>query len=75
VKVHFEEIAWDDFVDWHLADAGIVKKILELIQDARRSPFKGLGKPEPLKGSPGRYWSRRIDREHRLVLFGRRQGR
>jgi toxin YoeB len=45
----------------------MLAKINELIRDVRRSPFKGLGKPEPLKGELAGWWSRRITREHRLV--------
>jgi toxin YoeB len=67
VNVHFAASAWDDFGAWHAEDAAIVRKLLELIHDIRRTPFKGLGKPEPLKGPFAGYWSRRIDREHRLI--------
>jgi toxin YoeB len=45
----------------------ILRRINELIKDCRRSPFDGIGKPEPLKGDLSGYWSRRIDDEHRLV--------
>jgi toxin YoeB len=45
----------------------LLKRCLKLIEDIRRSPFDGLGKPEPLKGSLSGWWSRRIDGEHRLV--------
>ncbi len=45
----------------------LLKRILQIIEDTRRSPFEGLGKPEPLKGELSGWWSRRIDREHRLV--------
>ena len=44
-----------------------VKRILKLIEDIRRNPFEGLGKPEPLKGELSGWWSRRVDSEHRLV--------
>ena len=42
-------------------------KINRLIEECRRHPFDGIGKPEPLKGDYSGWWSRRIDREHRLV--------
>jgi toxin YoeB len=45
----------------------LLKRCLKLIEDIRRAPFNGLGKPEPLKGSLSGWWSRRIDGEHRLV--------
>ena len=44
-----------------------VKRINELIKDIKRSPFEGIGDPEPLKPNWSGYWSRRIDKEHRLV--------
>jgi toxin YoeB len=52
---------------WITTDPKVARKILELLDDARRSPFRGLGKPEPLKGDLKGWWSRRIDDEHRLV--------
>ena len=45
----------------------MLRKINELIKDCARSPFNGLGKPEPLKGEFAGLWSRRIDDEHRMV--------
>ncbi len=45
----------------------IYKKIVNLLKDINRSPFSGLGKPEPLKHKISGYWSRRITQEHRLV--------
>jgi len=67
VSVHFVAGAWDDFVLWHQRDPDIAKKICLLIDDIRRSPFQGLDKPEPLRGDLKGWWSRRIDREHRLI--------
>ncbi|WP_457852687.1 Txe/YoeB family addiction module toxin [Siccirubricoccus phaeus] len=63
----FTDLGWDDYLSWQDQDLEILAKINELINDARRSPFKGLGKPEPLKASLQGFWSRRITREHRLV--------
>jgi toxin YoeB len=63
----FSENAWGDYVYWQKIDKKIVKKINELIKDIQRSPFNGIGKPEPLKYDLAGYWSRRIDHEHRLV--------
>lgn len=45
----------------------MVKRINRLIQDTLRTPFSGIGKPEPLKHGHAGFWSRRIDEEHRLI--------
>lgn len=57
-----EDIAW-----WRKADPEVAARIDALIADIRRSPFSGIGKPEPLRHEWRGYWSRRITREHRLV--------
>lgn len=59
--------AWEDYLYWQEADKKLVVRINALIKDALRSPFKGIGKPEPLKGNYAGCWSRRITDEHRLV--------
>ncbi len=59
--------AWEDYVHWQADDPAIAAKINTLLKDVRRSPFQGLGKPEPLKGNLAGWWSRRISGEHRLV--------
>ena len=59
--------AWEDYLHWQANDRAVAEKINELIRDARRDPFKGLGKPEPLKGDLKGWWSRRITGEHRFV--------
>ena len=59
--------AWEDYVDWQHTDKKILERINELIKDCLRSPFKGIGKPEPLRGNYSGCWSRRITNEHRLV--------
>lgn len=65
------DIGWDDYLYWQKTDKKQLKRINTLIKDIKRQPFEGLGDPEPLKHNwPNRkitYWSRRIDREHRLV--------
>ncbi|MEY2856071.1 MAG: hypothetical protein RLZZ74_380 [Cyanobacteriota bacterium] len=66
-KIVFELSAFADFNDWVKLDKKIHLKIIELIKDINRHPFQGLGKPEALKHDLSGYWSRRIDREHRLV--------
>ena len=59
--------AWEDYIFWQTADKGNLRRINQLIRDISREPFEGIGKPEPLKGSLLGFWSRRIDKEHRLV--------
>ncbi len=63
----FSERAWEHYLYWQMNDKKILEKINELIKDCQRSPFKGLGKPEALKGEFRGFWSRRITDEHRLV--------
>ena len=65
-KIWFEE-AWEDYLRWQNTDKKTLKRINELIRDSERSPFEGIGKPEPLKGSLSGWWSRRIDNTNRLV--------
>jgi toxin YoeB len=59
--------AWEEFAQCLDSDPDLAAKIVALLKDIRRSPFAGLGKPEPLRGSLAGWWSRRITREHRLV--------
>jgi len=59
--IHFTPEAWDHYLYWQENDKTILKKINLLIKDCVRDPFRGLGKPEPLKGNLSGYWSRRID--------------
>ncbi|MCH8847045.1 MAG: Txe/YoeB family addiction module toxin [Proteobacteria bacterium] len=61
------EKAWDDYLYWQTTDKKRLKRINALIKDIERQPFDGLGNPEPLRHNWTGYWSRRIDREHRLV--------
>lgn len=61
------EKAWEDYLYWQQTDKKTLKRINMLIKDIKRQPFEGLGDPEPLKHNWTGYWSRRIDREHRLV--------
>jgi toxin YoeB len=63
----FSKNAWEDYLSWQKEDKKILRKINELIQDIQRNPFVGIGKPERLKYDLAGLWSRRIDREHRLV--------
>ena len=59
--------AWDDYLYWQQTDKKILKRINTLIKDIKRQAFAGIGDPEPLKHNWTGYWSRRINREHRLV--------
>lgn len=58
---------WEDYLYWQQTDKKTLKRINLLIKDVMRHPFEGIGDPEPLKHNWTGYWSRRIDREHRLV--------
>ncbi len=67
MRISFHEHAWADYLYWQQTDTKKIKRINELIRAIQRDPFQGVGKPEPLKGNWSGFWSRRIDREHRLV--------
>ena len=67
MKVTFSKNSWEDYTFWLKEDKNILKKINELFRDIQRTLFEGKGKPEPLKYDLSGLWSRRIDREHRLV--------
>ena len=66
-SVYIEPSAWAEFGWWLQNDMKIAKKIHLLLENTARTPFDGLGKPEPLKSNYSGYWSRRITQEHRLV--------
>ncbi|TWX63029.1 Txe/YoeB family addiction module toxin [Colwellia sp. C1TZA3] len=59
--------AWTDYVYWQGQDKKTLKRINKLITDTNRSPFEGIGKPEPLKENLSGFWSRRVDESNRLV--------
>ena len=63
----FSENAWEEYLYWQVEDRKILKKINNLLEEVRRHPYKGKGKPEPLKGSNPNTWSRRINKKDRLV--------
>lgn len=65
-KIWFDE-AWIDYIYWQTQDKKTLKRINNLIKDTERSPFEGIGKPEPLKGDLSGFWSRRIDDTNRFV--------
>ena len=67
MNVIFSPPAWEDYQHWQSVDHTILKRINRLINEIRRSPYEGIGKPEPLKYGLAGAWSRRITDEHRLV--------
>jgi len=67
VILQFSENAWEDYLYWLQTDKKLLQRINALIHDIQRSPFQGIGKPEPLRHALSGYWSRRINDEHRLI--------
>ena len=67
MKRIFSEHAWEDYLYWQRTDRKILQRINTLIRESQRTPFAGIGKPEPLKHGMSGYWSRRINDEHRMV--------
>ena len=67
MKVAWTAAGWEDYLHWQSADLKVLQSINALIRDIKRDPFRGLGKPEPLRHRLQGWWSRRITGEHRLV--------
>jgi toxin YoeB len=67
VKVVFSDDAWDDYLYWTKRDPKLHARLNALIEERRRTPFQGTGKPEPLRGALQGFWSRRLTQEDRLV--------
>jgi toxin YoeB len=67
MNVSFTEESWSDYLYWQHTDKRVLQKINELIKVIQRTPFQGIGKPEPLRHQLKGFWSRRIDLAHRLV--------
>jgi toxin YoeB len=67
--VAFDPNGWEDYVYWQIQDRKTLKRVNQLISDALRDPFAGIGKPEPLRHILSGAWSRRIDDANRLVYF------
>ncbi|MFI3199443.1 MAG: Txe/YoeB family addiction module toxin [Methylococcaceae bacterium] len=67
MNILFTDDAWEDYLYWQQSDKQTLRKINQLLKDIQRTPFSGIGKPEPLKHQLQGCWSRRIDSEHRLV--------
>lgn len=66
-NLKFTDEAWNDYIYWQTQDKKTLKRINDLIKAAKRAPFDGIGKPEPLKENLSGFWSRRIDDTNRLV--------
>ena len=69
MRILWEDRAWSDYLYWQMQDKKTLKRINILIKDIQRNLFKGIGKPEPLKGNLSGWWSRRIDEVNRIVYF------
>lgn len=69
MMLSWTEEAWQDYLYWQKTDKKTLQRINTLIKEIKNTPFKGTGKPEPLKHTFAGYWSRRIDREHRIVYI------
>jgi toxin YoeB len=69
MRIIFSKNAWEDYTSWQTEDKKTLKKINSLIKDIERTPYDGIGKPEPLKFDLAGFWSRRIDQANRLVYM------
>ena len=67
MNVTFTDDAWQDYLHWQSHDTKLLQRINRLIEECKRTPFRGTGKPEPLRNKLSGYWSRRITEDHRLV--------
>lgn len=67
MRLVFTPLGWEDYLWFQENDRRLLRRINQLIRDIQRSPFSGIGKPEPLKGNLTGFWSRRINGQHRLV--------
>jgi len=65
--ISFERQGWIDYLYWQETDKSKLRRVNQIIRDIQRSPFDGIGKPEPLRHNLAGLWSRRIDDGHRLV--------
>lgn len=66
-EIWWSKCAREDIAYWRKRDLSVSARIDSLLEDIKRNPFTGLGKPEPLKHALAGFWSRRITKEHRLV--------
>lgn len=72
MRTLWEDRAWDDYLYWQTQDKRTLKRINTIIKDIMRSPYEGIGKPEPLKENLSGMWSRRIDEKNRIVYYEER---
>ena len=68
-KLVWTNEAWANYTYWQSQDRKTLKRIKKIIEDTKRTPFKGTGKPEPLRENLSGFWSRRIDDTNRLVYI------
>jgi len=66
MQKNWSDITWEDYLNLQ-SDKKLLKRVNEILKDIDRNGYKGIGKPEPLKGDFSGYWSRRIDDYHRIV--------
>jgi len=67
MKIAFSTRGWEDYLHWQSTDQKVLRRINDLIKETIRTPFRGTGKPEPLRHVLAGFWSRRITEEHRVV--------
>ncbi len=67
MKLVFADRAWEDYLHWQAADPNVLERLNALIKECARTPFRGMGKPEPLRGDYKGWWSRRLTLQDRLV--------
>jgi toxin YoeB len=67
MNLEFSQIAWEDYLWFQQNEPKLIKKINRLIEESKRTPFEGTGKPEALKHDYAGFWSRRITDEHRII--------
>jgi len=67
MDIFWDKTAWEDYIYWQESDKKVLRKINFLIKECQRTPFEGIGKPEPLRHNLQGFYSRRITGEHRLV--------
>jgi len=67
MKKLWTDRAWDEYLSWQEQDKKTLRKLNKLIKDIERSPYEGIGKPEPLKHDLSGWWSRHIDEPNRIV--------
>ncbi len=66
MQKNWSDIPWEDYLSLQ-SNKKLLKRVNEILKDIDRNGYKGIGKPEPLKGDFSGYWSRRIDDYHRIV--------